>query len=76
MIIDPQELISNDQTAEQLNVKPQTLASWRALGRGPHFVKIGRAVFYRREDIAGWLGQQRRQPVAAAREQAAAEAEG
>ncbi len=65
MLIDPQELIPSDEVAAQLRVKPQTLASWRASGRGPEFVKIGRGVFYRRADIAAWLGQQRRKPTEA-----------
>jgi hypothetical protein len=62
MFIDPEELIPSDGAAAQLDVQPQTLASWRTQGRGPDFVKVGRAVFYRKADIAAWLGQQRRQP--------------
>jgi excisionase family DNA binding protein len=45
------------QAARLLNVHPQTLANWRA-GQGDvelPFVKIGRAVRYRHEDIAAFI---------------------
>lgn len=38
-----------------------TEGSWaqhRYRGTGPRFVKIGRKVFYRREDVATWLDSQ------------------
>jgi Helix-turn-helix domain len=66
MNISPDELVTPDQTASELRVKRETLTAWRALGRGPSFVKVGRAVFYRRADLAEWLGAQRRQPTSSA----------
>jgi hypothetical protein len=63
MDISPNELLSNQETANELGLKPDTLTTWRSLGRGPDFVKVGRAVFYRRADLNAWLGAQRRQPV-------------
>jgi hypothetical protein len=62
MMISPDELVSPEVTATELRVKRETLAAWRTLGRGPNFVKVGRAVFYRRADLSEWLGAQRRQP--------------
>ena len=62
MLINPDELVSPEVTASELHVKLLTLTAWRTLGRGPNFVKVGRAVFYRRNDLAEWLGGQRRQP--------------
>jgi hypothetical protein len=62
MMINPDELVSPQVTATELHVKPPTLTAWRTLGRGPNFVKVGRAVFYRRADLSEWLGAQRRQP--------------
>ncbi len=36
-------------------VKPKSLEVWRCLGRGPCFVKIGRRVFYRQEQLDAFL---------------------
>lgn len=50
------EMMTEDETAEFLTVKPQTLAAWRC--RGSHdlpFVKVGRAVRYRRTNVLEWL---------------------
>jgi predicted DNA-binding transcriptional regulator AlpA len=58
MQIDPAELVSGDATAERCHVKPQTLAQWRSEGRGPRYLKIGRRVFYREQDIREFLGEQ------------------
>jgi hypothetical protein len=63
--IDPAELVSNAGTAALLQVKPQTLATWRCHKRGPTYFKVGRAVFYRRSDVAEWLAAQRHTPAAA-----------
>lgn len=42
-------LLLPQQAAEILGVKVQTLAEWRLNGRGPPFIKLGRAVRYRPE---------------------------
>jgi hypothetical protein len=63
MLINPDELLPPDTVAAELHLRRETLTSWRANGRGPNFVKVGRAVFYRRADLAEWLGAQHRQPV-------------
>lgn len=50
------QLLNEDETAEVLSIKPQTLASWRC--RGVHdlaFIKIGRSIRYRRSDIEDFL---------------------
>lgn len=50
------QLLNEDETAELLNVKPQTLASWRCRGANDlPFVKVGRAVRYRRGDLEEWI---------------------
>lgn len=38
----------------------KTLERWRVEGRGPAFVKMGRRVVYRRDDLLTWAAQQRR----------------
>jgi len=40
--------------AEGVPVSPRTLANWRWAGKGPLFIKIRRAVRYRRADVVAW----------------------
>jgi excisionase family DNA binding protein len=50
------DLLSEDQAAAYLSVRPQTLAVWRSTGRyGLPFVRCGRLVRYRRADLDRWL---------------------
>lgn len=44
-------LFTTSEAAEQLRLKPETLETWRCRGGGPVFVKLGRAIRYRQEDI-------------------------
>lgn len=47
------------QAAEYLSVPEATLATWRAQGRGPAFVKLdGRLVRYRQEDLDEYVASQ------------------
>ncbi|HEX4961394.1 MAG TPA: helix-turn-helix domain-containing protein [Thermoanaerobaculia bacterium] len=48
------------QAAEYLGLSPATLETLRSRGGGPAFVKLGRRVVYRREDLEAWLVAQRR----------------
>ena len=57
--VDPEELVSSDATAGLLGVRAQTLIAWRCDDRGPPYIKIGRSVWYRRADIAAFIGAQR-----------------
>ncbi|MCC6297094.1 MAG: helix-turn-helix domain-containing protein [Pseudomonadales bacterium] len=45
-------LLTEDEAAQLLKIQPATLACWRVKGR-PHlpFVRVGRCVRYRRQDI-------------------------
>jgi predicted DNA-binding transcriptional regulator AlpA len=49
------ELISPADLATLLGVDERTLTVWRSQRRGPDFVKLGRAVFYRRADVNAWI---------------------
>ena len=51
-------LIDTRQAAEALGMSPDTLALWRSKGEGPPFVKLGRAVRYRRADLDAWVAEQ------------------
>jgi predicted site-specific integrase-resolvase len=51
-LMDPGELASD------LKIPEATLAQWRYRGIGPAFLKVGRHVRYRAEDVADWLNGQ------------------
>ena len=48
-------LLSSRAVADYLDIPTGTLANWRYQGRGPAYVRIGRHVRYRAEDIARWI---------------------
>jgi hypothetical protein len=49
--LEPALSYSPAETATYLGVTTQTLAKWRCAGRGPSYMKIGRAISYRGRDI-------------------------
>lgn len=51
-------LLAATDVAEQIGVTVQTLATWRTRGAGPPYIKLGRMVRYRPEDIAAWVESQ------------------
>lgn len=51
------DLLAPADLAALLAVDERTLAVWRCQKRGPDFVKLGRSVFYRRTDVAAWIGR-------------------
>ncbi|MBN6741263.1 helix-turn-helix domain-containing protein [Acidithiobacillus sp. MC6.1] len=59
--IDPNHipaLLTSEQTAVVLGVKPATLQNWRSLGRHRlRFVKVGRLPRYRVGDLVDWIAQ-------------------
>lgn len=44
-------LITPDILAERWNIKRSTLNQWRWNGRGPKFLKLGRQIVYRIQDV-------------------------
>ena len=54
-------LLTVDDLASRWNITPTTLSQWRWNGRGPKFLKLGRRILYRAEDVEAFEGQQRRQ---------------
>lgn len=44
-----------NEAAEYIGSTASTLAKYRMYGAGPAFVKIGRRVVYRVEDLDAWL---------------------
>ena len=55
---------SEEETADQIKVKPGTLRVWACRGRGPPRTVIGRNIFYRTEALLAWMRQQERDPSA------------
>jgi hypothetical protein len=75
MLIAPDELIPEAEAAALLHVATNTMRDWRVDEKGPAFVRLGKRIFYRREDISTWIGAQRREPRRAhAHQHATAEA--
>lgn len=60
-----EELINERMAAETLAVAVRTLQWWRIRGGGPKFVKLGRAVRYRRSDLLAWIDANTRRSTSA-----------
>lgn len=54
-ILKPMILFNTREAAEVLGLKPATLEVWRWVGRGPRYVKAGRCVRYRQEDLEEYI---------------------
>lgn len=50
--------LSQIQLARRWSVSPRTLERWRWSGQGPTYVKAGRRVVYRLEDIEAYEARQ------------------
>lgn len=46
-----ERVLSDTEVAERLGVSPFTVRAWRRRGHGPRFMKMGRAVRYRSQDV-------------------------
>lgn len=53
------DLLSNEQTALLLGLKPNTLEVWRCKGKGPAFIKLGEhpssPIRYQRSRVMAWI---------------------
>lgn len=58
---------TQEQAAALILATPTTMARWRRDGRGPKFIKIGRKVGYRHQDLEDWLTRQTVQNTAQGR---------
>ena len=54
------EVLSTAQAAKFVNMSPRTLERWRLTGGGPRYLKLGRAVRYRKDDLEQFLAESRR----------------
>lgn len=48
-------MLNTEDAARQTGLAVSTLEKLRLTGNGPRFVKLGRAVRYRPEDIESWI---------------------
>ena len=58
------EPLTETEAAGRLGLKVATLRAWRHQGRGPAFVRLGRAIRYLRSDIDEFLTANRHHPTA------------
>jgi predicted DNA-binding transcriptional regulator AlpA len=61
------QLLRPTEAGRRLGVHPQTMANWRAEGRGPKWVKLGAAVRYSVAALEEFIEANTRTPGAAAR---------
>lgn len=54
------ELLTIKEAASYLTVPEETLRKWRAQGRGPQAIKLGRHLRYDRADLDRWIAEQKR----------------
>jgi Helix-turn-helix domain len=60
-------LLNEQETADYLGGVPtRTLRQWRYVGKGPAYIRIGRHIRYRVEDLDGYVAGQRGDPQPAA----------
>jgi predicted DNA-binding transcriptional regulator AlpA len=53
-------LLTKDELARFLGVKPGTLAAWRYRQQGPPAVKVGHLIRYRPQDVVDWLDERQK----------------
>lgn len=51
------EFFTTARAAEYLGLSHNTLSAWRKTDQGPPYVRLGRAVRYRRADLDAWAEQ-------------------
>ena len=55
-VLSPSDLLTREQAAQYLGLKPQTMSVWACTKRyGLPYLKVGSLVRYRRADLDGFL---------------------
>ena len=52
-------MANSAKLAEITGLSKHTFDTWRSLGEGPKFMKIGGRALYAREDVLAWLADHR-----------------
>jgi excisionase family DNA binding protein len=55
-------LVTTKEAAVYLGLAEVTLRQWRGQGRGPRFVRAGRAIRYREADLDAWAERNAQDP--------------
>ena len=55
-----QSMLITKEAAGYIGLKKTTLEAWRCRGGGPVFIKLGKAVRYRREDLDEFINSRAR----------------
>ncbi len=50
-----ENMLDDVQAARMLGLSPQTLRNWRTQRKGPRYIKLGRAIRYRPEDLENYI---------------------
>jgi len=45
---------TTEELAERYDMHPKSVANWRLQGAGPKYVKVGKRIFYKPEDVEMW----------------------
>jgi excisionase family DNA binding protein len=53
----PRAYYTVDEAAAHLNMSRHTLNKWRSQKRGPRFIRFGKSVRYRHEDLATFASE-------------------
>jgi predicted site-specific integrase-resolvase len=56
---DENALLTEAELADELKVSPRTLQRWRLEGRGPRWIRVGKAPRYKWGDVQAWLEERR-----------------
>lgn len=59
MTNEKQTLLTAKQVGQAYGIATSTLAKMRLSGGGPVFVKLGRRVLYRQDDLNNWVSENR-----------------
>ena len=57
-VADNPDLMTGDETADNIGVNPKTLQRWAREGRGPRRVRIGNLCYYLKAEVQTWLESQ------------------
>ena len=52
-------LLNESCVAKQLDCEVKTLQAWRCRGGGPPFVRVGRLIRYKPDDVQAWVESRR-----------------
>ncbi|PYV07437.1 MAG: DNA-binding protein [Acidobacteria bacterium] len=51
-----ENLLSPEELAAMVELKPTTLADWRSARKGPRYLRVGRKIWYPKAFVDVWMG--------------------